>query len=929
MTLLLIWVPYPPTNPIPMQRLLLALGITALLTYSAISTIASPDPGISQYDVIWDSPGKDAAGSMPMGNGELGINLWVEENGDLLFYLSRNDTYSEVSQLCKAGKVRVSLSPNPFKTGVAFRQHLKLRDGVCEIAAGVGAERVVLRVFVDMAHPVVHVTGKSAEPITVTAKVESWRTERQKLVKPTIWTLHDAPFEVWQAADTFPAGLADAVAWYHRNEESTAFESTVKVQSLEPIRASMVDPLLHRTFGGWVTGTGFKVVDARTLASKGPLKTFALRVASPCAQTATAGEWLDMARTEAGKSADADAAMKRTAAWWQAYWQRSWVINGDGMTKPIPANGQGVRVGIDSQGASKFPGAIGGCAITGKALAAREIAGLAGVPPQTTPGAAPAMPDCKAGLTLAAWVKPDTLSAGRIIDKITAGGSDGFLLDNHPGNSLRLIIGGDILQAPGGILESGQWQHVAATYDATSGEMGIFLNGKQVAASTGGAARMTIGKAHTLQRYMHACAGRGIYPIKFNGSIFTVEPSQMGQGNNPDWRKWGDCHWWQNVRMPYHAMQACGDYDLMLPLFDMFERIRPFAEARAKLYHGVEGCYFAETMTIWGTYSNGDYGWNRTGKQPKDVQCPYWQYAWNQGLELVALQLDYYDYTGDREFLKSRLLPMATSVLKYFDTRFKKDADGRILIDPTQSVETYWHGVVNDTPCVAGLNDITRRLCALANAELTSEQRAFFTRMKAAAPALPVEDAKLNGKPVRRIAVAQKYNPRRSNCENPELFPIWPFRLAGLGLPMLEEARNAYALRGSHNDNGWGYDSNAAALLGLTDEAARILNVKIRNTHPAYRWPATWGPNFDWLPDHCHGGNLVATTNLMLIQPCGDAIRIFPAWPRDWDVAFKLHAPHNTSVECELKDGKIVNLKVTPESRRKDVILPEWQSPRP
>ena len=118
-------------------------------------------------------------------------------------------------------------------------------------------------------------------------------------------------------------------------------------------------------------------------------------------------------------------------------------------------------------------------------------------------------------------------------------------------------------------------------------------------------------------------------------------------------------------------------------------------------------------MTVWGTYSNGDYGWNRAGHQPKDVLCPYWQFAWNQGPELVALMLDRWDYTGDEAFLKGQVLPMAESVLKYFDTRFKKDADGQIVLDPTQAVETYWHGVINDMPSTAGLNDITARLCAL------------------------------------------------------------------------------------------------------------------------------------------------------------------------------------------------------------------------
>ncbi len=66
---------------------------------------------------------------------------------------------------------------------------------------------------------------------------------------------------------------------------------------------------------------------------------------------------------------------------------------------------------------------------------------------------------------------------------------------------------------------------------------------------------------------------------------------------------------------------------------------------------------------------------------------------------------------------------MAESVLKYFDTRFQKDAGGRIVLDPTQAVETYWHGVINDMPSTAGLNDITARLCALPE-KLTNEAAA-------------------------------------------------------------------------------------------------------------------------------------------------------------------------------------------------------------
>ncbi|MEO6638129.1 MAG: hypothetical protein ABIN25_07615 [Ginsengibacter sp.] len=59
----------------------------------------------------------------------------------------------------------------------------------------------------------------------------------------------------------------------------------------------------------------------------------------------------------------------------------------------------------------------------------------------------------------------------------------------------------------------------------------------------------------------------------------------------------------------------------------------------------------------------------------------------------------------------------------------------------------------------------------------------------------------------------------------------------------------------------------------------------------------------------------------MLMQTDGNRILLFPSWPAGKAVHFKLNAPYNTTVEAELKDQKIVMLKVSPEERRKDVEL--------
>ncbi len=863
---------------------LAGIALAALPGAIAPAGAADAPAELDRYNVVWQSPSHDATGSMPIGNGQVGLNVWVEENGDLRFYISRNDSLSEVSQLCKVGGVRVALTPNPFVAGRPFRQELKLREGRIEITAG----DVKLRVFVDvdrsggLRHGRVGPAGGGEGDGGMLAHDPPGNTPRGRVLDLARRAV--SPVRVGGCFSGGPdrcRGVVSPERGVHRLRlhDEGAVPGVDRGQGARSPAAADLWRMDDRP--GFLGGRGARPGDA------GAGEDVCAAHCRPLRQTPTAQEWLDQARKAA---AAAPGALERTAAWWQGFWNRSWVIaEGPALSAPeIPGKRHPLRIGVDSNGENKFPGQIN-----------RTKAEFETI------------------LKLDAWIKPDALRSGRIFDKITAGRTDGFLLDTHPGDTLRFIVGDRILSAPRGILKAGAWHHVVATFDPATAAMKIWLNDKPLPDNGGPAGPvLPVGLAYALQRYVMACAGGGPYPIKFNGSIFTVEAN--GKGSNPDWRRWGDCHWWQNVRLSYHAMLPGGDDDLMPPLLAMYESVRPLCEARAKLYHGVEGCYFPETMTVWGTYANGDYGWDRRGKKPSDIGCPYWQYAWNQGPELVALMLDRWDYSRDEVFLKGHVLPMAESVLKYFDTRFKRDAEGRIVLDPTQAVETYWYEVVNDMPSTAGLINITTRLTALPKRLTTPAQRAFFARMKASCPTVPVKDGKL--------APAQKYRDQTSNCENPELYAIFPFRLYGQGLPGLDEARAAYAARRNHLDVGWGYDGNCAALLGLTEEAARILRVKCANSNGGYRWPATWGPNFDWLPDQDHGANLLLTTQLMLLQCQGDRIRLLPAWPKQWDVSFRLHAPNSTTVEAQVQGGKLLRFSVTPESRRRDVIFPDWLS---
>lgn len=105
----------------------------------------------------------------------------------------------------------------------------------------------------------------------------------------------------------------------------------------------------------------------------------------------------------------------------------------------------------------------------------------------------------------------------------------------------------------------------------------------------------------------------------------------------------------------------------------------------------------------------------------------------------------------------------------------------------------------------------------------------------------------------------------------------------------------------------------------MISEAADYNTRKLKDSQR--RYPTFWGPGHDWVPDHNWGGSGMIGLQEMLMQTNGNQILLFPAWPKEWDVDFKLHAPGNTVIDCKLQKGKIVKLNVIPKSREKDVVL--------
>ena len=183
----------------------------------------------------------------------------------------------------------------------------------------------------------------------------------------------------------------------------------------------------------------------------------------------------------------------------------------------------------------------------------------------------------------------------------------------------------------------------------------------------------------------------------------------------------------------------------------------------------------------------------------------------------------------------------------------------------------------------------------------------------------PLPTAANNGKTV-LLPYTGPQTARSFNSENPELYAISSFRLYGLGKPDLDMAVNTFNGRKQRAKGCWVQDPIQAAMVGDAKVAKEYVTFALTRKDANLKFPAFWDKGNDYAPDEDNGGNGENGLQQMLMQVDGKKIMLLPAWPTGWDADFKLNAPYNTTVEGRVENGKLINLKVTPASRKIDVI---------
>ncbi|WP_257668581.1 DUF5703 domain-containing protein [Parapedobacter tibetensis] len=436
-----------------------------------------------------------------------------------------------------------------------------------------------------------------------------------------------------------------------------------------------------------------------------------------------------------------------------------------------------------------------------------------------------------------------------------------------------------------------------------------------------------VGRNYQLFRYMLGCNAYGKYPTKFNGGLFTYDPLSIDSSYRftPDFRNWGGgTHTAQNQRLVYWPMLRSGDFDMLKSQFHFYTRLLRNAELRTETYWGHQGASFTEQLENFGLPNPAEYSWKRPADFDKGVEYNAWlEYQWDTVLEFCMMMLETHSYVDAdiREYI-----PFIESCLRFFDEHYQYRARqrgakvfaeyGHLVFYPGSSAETY-KMAYNASTTVAGLRVVVQRLLELPDQLLEPEKRAYFQELYKRIP--PLSFRTIDG---RTMLSPAKLWERINNTESPQLYPVYPWGIYGLGRPGLDTAINTFKYDPDvlkfRSHIGWKQDNIFAARLGLTEEAREYTTLKLKDSDR--RFPAFWGPGFDWVPDHNWGGSGMIGLQEMLLQSDGVNLFLLPAWPDDWDVDFKLHAPHHTTVEISFRKGKIQKQRITPADRERNIF---------
>jgi len=306
------------------KQILVLMWSTALCTGLSSKSLAQSKADteaaqrMARYNVVWNSPSKNASGVMPIGNGTIGAGVYAIENGDLYLLLAKDDAFCFSGNIYKTGRLRVSLKPNPFVAGKPFRQTLDLPTASIRIEA----DGVKLRIWADAHRPIYHVEIDSPCELSVSAQPELFQGLTQ-----------------WKGVDPTPYQRVDRgnnVLWYFAVGDKSGYRGALDACSqgawkIEDPEKMLPDLWRFNTFGNLLESPGMTLSNG---ALSGQGRKFDLRVHAYTKQTPDLNVWIQGIEELTAKPVNTAEDWGKHCQWWTSFWGRGWIIASD---RTLPA----------------------------------------------------------------------------------------------------------------------------------------------------------------------------------------------------------------------------------------------------------------------------------------------------------------------------------------------------------------------------------------------------------------------------------------------------------------------------------------------------------------------------------------------------------------------------------------------------------------
>jgi hypothetical protein len=457
---------------------------------------------------------------------------------------------------------------------------------------------------------------------------------------------------------------------------------------------------------------------------------------------------------------------------------------------------------------------------------------------------------------------------------------------------------------------------------------------------------------YTYYLYVMASSSRGKFPAKFNGMIWIT---------GGDRRSWGGQYWGANQECLYNALLPTNRMELLDPMFDMYSGMYKSCSVAAQQQWGSKGIFIPETVAFDGLAKLPDdiaaemrdlyllrkpwdqrsekfltiartgqphssrWNWMNGGKYVDGVWQPTERgggpygpvtHIFSRGAKIAYTYWQRYEYTLDKTWLRDRTYPMLKGVAEFYRNypNLEKGEDDKYHIHNVNSNESVQGGQDTDEEISSMMGILPAVIRASEILDVDSEMRPVWKEFLDNLAPLPTG----GDPPVWIRALPPIFRGRGNGRPDGNTMPQWFFDLCTLEnddpetMKIANMTMNGY-LRGPDMRPGvLSKVGVTAAMMGRADAVRYLLPNQLsfpdRAPILANRLDQREGAqttNAERL------GRVADTLQNALLQSVGSGpakkpvIRVFPAWPKEWDGQFTLLSRGGFLVTSSTRAGEI------------------------